>query len=60
MSADLTAFKKKGLDRKTNHHDLTKAKTEESFRLDQSHRREGNRGFEIGAGVRGGGAETQR
>ena len=29
MSADLTAFRKKGLDRKTNHHDLTKAKTEE-------------------------------
>ena len=33
MSADLTAFKKKELDRKTNHHDLTKAKTEEIFVL---------------------------
>ena len=28
-SADLTALEKKGLDRKTNHQDLTKAKTEE-------------------------------
>ena len=28
MSADLTAFKKKGLDRKTYHQDLTKAETE--------------------------------
>ena len=32
MSADLTAFKK-GLDRNTNHHDLTKAETEEIFVL---------------------------
>ena len=31
MSADLTAFKKKGLDRKTNHQDLTKIETEEIF-----------------------------
>ena len=29
----MTAFKKKGLDRKTNHHDLTKAKTKEIFVL---------------------------
>ena len=28
-SADLPALEKKGLDRKTNHQDLTKAKTEE-------------------------------
>ena len=28
-SADLTALEKKGLDRKTNHQDLTKVKTEE-------------------------------
>ena len=33
MSADLTAFKKKVLDRKTNQQDLTKAKTEEIFVL---------------------------
>ena len=33
MSADLTAFKKKELDRNTNHHDLTKAETEEIFVL---------------------------
>ena len=32
-SADLTALEKKGLDRKTNHQDLTKAKTEETFVL---------------------------
>ena len=36
MSADLTAFKKKGLDRRTNHQDLTKAKTEEIFVLTKS------------------------
>ena len=30
---DLTAFKKKGLDRKTNHHDLTKIETKEIFVL---------------------------
>ena len=57
MSADLTAFKK-GLDRKTNHDDLTKAETEEIFVFDQSHRREGNRGFETGAKCEGGGAEA--
>ena len=33
MSADLTAFKKKGLDRKTNHQDLTQIETEEIFVL---------------------------
>ena len=32
-SADLTAFEKKGLDRKTNHHDPTNAKSEEIFVL---------------------------
>ena len=36
MSADLTAFKKKGLDRRTNHQHLTKAKTEEIFVLTKS------------------------
>ena len=30
---DLTALEKKGLDRKTNHHDLTKSKTKEIFVL---------------------------
>ena len=33
MSADLTAVKIKGLDRKTNHQDLTKAQIEEIFVL---------------------------
>ena len=33
MSADLTAFKKNGLDRKTNHQDLMKIETEEIFVL---------------------------
>ena len=33
MTAVLTAFLKKGLDRKTNHQDLTKAETEEIFVL---------------------------
>ena len=36
MSADLTAFKKTGLDRRTNHQDLTEAKTEEIFVLTKS------------------------
>ena len=36
MSADLTAFKKKALDRNTNHHDLTKAGTEEIFVLTEA------------------------
>ena len=36
MSADLTAFKKKGLDRKTNHQDLTKVETEEIFVLSKA------------------------
>ena len=41
-SADLTALEKKELD----------------LRVDQSHRREGNRGFETGAECEGGGAEA--
>ena len=36
MSADLTAFKKKGLDRKTNHQDLMKVETEEIFVLSKA------------------------
>ena len=33
MSADLTAFQKKGLDRKTNHHDLMKTETKETVEV---------------------------
>ena len=52
-SADLTALEKEGLDRKTNHQDLTKAKTEDDLRFEQSRPREGNLGFETGTECEG-------
>jgi len=54
-SADSTALEKKGLDRKTNHKDLTKIEAEEIFVLSKSH---GWR-FETGGGKYEGGGTAK-